>query len=326
MVVLLAVLAALLFALAGAAEQRAAARLLRAPAAARCAACRCHEARGLSAAERAGRRVRQGLRLAGRLVRSPLWLAGWVADGLGFVAQARALHGGSLSVVQPLLVTTLLFSLPLAALGGRRRPGRSDWAGGIAVAAGLALVLSRRRIDAGAAAHQARLLMLGLLVAAAAAALVLWARARPEHRAVPFSIAAGLMFGLGAAFTKVVTGSLAARGIAATAASWPAYALIAVAAAGLVLQQAAFAAGSLPATMTAMTITDPLASYFLGIVGFGERPPAGLASASVTVLGLGLLAAGVVVLARSPLLAIPRAAAGPDSPVPDTPGVAHSAQ
>ena len=48
-----------------------------------------------------------------RIARRPVWLAGIAADGLGFVTPAAALGTGDLAVVQPLLVTTLVFALPL---------------------------------------------------------------------------------------------------------------------------------------------------------------------------------------------------------------------
>jgi len=47
------------------------------------------------------------------LLRNPMWLAGWGALAGGFVFQALALHDGQLSVVQPLLVTELVFALAL---------------------------------------------------------------------------------------------------------------------------------------------------------------------------------------------------------------------
>ena len=50
-----------------------------------------------------------------RLVTKPLWLAGIAADGLAFVFQFVALGHGSLILVQPLLVSGLLFALPLGA-------------------------------------------------------------------------------------------------------------------------------------------------------------------------------------------------------------------
>jgi hypothetical protein len=140
-----------------------------------------------------------------------------------------------------------------------------------------------------------------LLAGLAAAVLVAVARLRRAGRAVPLAVAAGLLFAVGASLTKLLTGSLADGGIAAAAVTWPGYALAVVSLTGLSLQQTAFAAGSLPATMTAITITDPLLSYLLGITGFGERAPHG-GAAALAVLGLGLAAAGVAVLARSPLL------------------------
>ena len=55
----------------------------------------------------------KGWRFVRYLVSNPLWLFGWVALAGGFVFQALALHNGLLSVVQPLLVTELVFALVL---------------------------------------------------------------------------------------------------------------------------------------------------------------------------------------------------------------------
>jgi hypothetical protein len=55
----------------------------------------------------------KGLALVGYLFRRPLWLLGWVAAAGGFAFQAIALHNGALSIVQPLLVTELVFALIL---------------------------------------------------------------------------------------------------------------------------------------------------------------------------------------------------------------------
>src|SRR3974390_2235594 len=55
----------------------------------------------------------KGWRFVVYLFRNPLWLFGWVALAGSFVFQALALHDGSISVVQPLLVTELVFALVL---------------------------------------------------------------------------------------------------------------------------------------------------------------------------------------------------------------------
>ncbi len=63
------------------------------------------------------------------LARRPPWLAGIAADAAGYAAQAAALAVGRLAVVQPLLVSTLVFALPLE----RRRLQRSEIAAALAV-------------------------------------------------------------------------------------------------------------------------------------------------------------------------------------------------
>src|SRR5262249_328045 len=54
-----------------------------------------------------------GWRLALYLPRQPLWLLGVAAAVGSFIFQALALHNGPMSVVQPLLVTELVFTLVL---------------------------------------------------------------------------------------------------------------------------------------------------------------------------------------------------------------------
>jgi len=52
-------------------------------------------------------------RLVWRLVRHPLWLLGWLALGGSLLFQALALHFGTLSLVQPVLVIELVAALAL---------------------------------------------------------------------------------------------------------------------------------------------------------------------------------------------------------------------
>jgi drug/metabolite transporter (DMT)-like permease len=61
------------------------------------------------------------------LLRRPMWWAGTAAAVAGFVFQALALVKGSLIVVQPLLVSALLFTLPLSARLAGRRVTRREW-------------------------------------------------------------------------------------------------------------------------------------------------------------------------------------------------------
>ena len=77
-----------------------------------------------------------------RLGRQPLWLAGLATDGLAYMLQFVALGHGSIALVQVLLVSGLLFALPLGALIARCPISRSDVLAGGLVVVGLATFLT----------------------------------------------------------------------------------------------------------------------------------------------------------------------------------------
>src|SRR6266550_3145541 len=142
-----------------------------------------------------------------------------------------------------------------------------------------------------------------LLATAAATVLVLLlvAAARryhsePQFRAVMVSVAAGVCFAMTAVFITLTADDLIHRGIPATAVDWPGYALAGSTLLGLLLEQDAFATGSLATAVAAMTITNPIASYLLGVLAFEADAPdepgalAGLASAGL------LVVVGVIIL------------------------------
>jgi drug/metabolite transporter (DMT)-like permease len=81
----------------------------------------------------------RGVRLLLVLLRRPRWWAGTGSDAAGYAAQAAALGLGSLLLVQPLLVTTLLFALPLSARWAQRPMRRSDWGWAVVLAGALAV-------------------------------------------------------------------------------------------------------------------------------------------------------------------------------------------
>jgi hypothetical protein len=294
-VVPLSLLAAFLFAAAAAFQQRAAH--------AHTAAARDHAAiSGLPTAERPWLPV---LSILTRLLRDRLWLLGWLTNLVGFLVQAVALHLGSIAIVQPLLVAQLLFALPLS-IGSSRGLPRRDWFGGAAIAGGLVVLLTVR----GAAPQSATPTRYHVLLATAAAAtlvtlLVAVARTmhdQPQLHAALVAVAAGLCFCMSAVFITLTAASLVERGVAATAVDWPGYALAGSTVLGLLLEQDAFAAGSLPTAVAAMTITNPVASYLVAVLAFASTPPetpgalAGLASAGL------LVVVGVIALAQSPTL------------------------
>src|SRR5205807_5181639 len=85
------------------------------------------------------------------LLRRPLWLVGLTCDLGAFLLQFWALDHGSLVLVQPLLVSGLLFALPLGAVVSHERMTRNDWIGGALVVIGLSAFLIVARPDRGSA-------------------------------------------------------------------------------------------------------------------------------------------------------------------------------
>src|SRR3974390_1340429 len=94
----------------------------------------------------------KGWRLIGYLFRNPLWLFGWVALAASFVFQALALRDGQLSVVQPLLVTELVFVLVLRRLWIRQDIRRITWTAAVVTCISLAFFLAMSEPQGGNAA------------------------------------------------------------------------------------------------------------------------------------------------------------------------------
>jgi len=249
------------------------------------------------------------LRTARRLVRDRVWLLGTASNVCGSLVQAAALYFGSVAVVQVLLVTQLVFTLWLSALWDHRRPGLRELGSALAISGGVAIFLSvpGTAPEAGAV-DRWRVLIATACAGAFVGLLVLIAAGRRRAvRAVPIAVGAGVFFAISAALLKITTDDLLQRGVAATAVDWPGYLLAAANASGFVLEQDAFATGSLPSAVTAMTITNPLASYFVGVLAFHAhfpRSPGGLAAltgaAALVALGVTGLAQSPTVTRRSP--------------------------
>lgn len=234
------------------------------------------------------------------LVRDPLWLAGWVTNVSGFLLQAAALYLGSVSVVQPLIVTQLLFALPLGLLGsGRRMPTGAWWAAG-SVCTGLVVLLVVRG-DPGADSPLDSGRLVVALVAGTALAAVLVTASAGRHAAVRagmLGVAAGCFFALSAVLMKRTAQLLVDDGIAATASSWYGYALAGATLCSLLLGQGAFASGPFSAAVTGMNITNPVVSYVLAMLVYGVPAPTDAGQLAGLVIAAVLVVVGVAGLAR----------------------------
>jgi drug/metabolite transporter (DMT)-like permease len=237
-----------------------------------------------------------------RLLRHRGWLLGWGTNLVGFLCQAAALHFGSLALVQPLLVTQLLFALPMASAAIRRWPSVRDWLSACAISGGLAVFLAVEGAAPLAGSPSRTRVLLALLIAAVTVfTLVLVAQRRsPLLFSACIAASAGICYAMSAAMIKLTTDSLVELGVLATALNWPGYALAVTTVCGLLLGQQAFGSGSLSAAVAVMSIVNPAASFALGILAFNAQLSVAPASLAALVISGILLTAGASGLAHSP--------------------------
>jgi drug/metabolite transporter (DMT)-like permease len=240
-----------------------------------------------------------GLRLIGQLVRRPLWWAGSLGDAGGFLAQGAALGLGSLLLVQPLLVTALLFALPLGAAWAGRRLSRSDWLWAAVLSLSLAVFVVVADPTAGIDRAPGRdWLGVAAALTPVLALCLLGAATRRRSRAMLLAVATGIFYGVTAALTKSVVAHLG-DGIVPLLSSWETYALAAVATLGTVCQQSAFQAGDLGVSMPAVTVLEPVVAVGIGVSILQEDLRTSGLGWVVVALSTAGLAAGTVMLAGS---------------------------
>jgi drug/metabolite transporter (DMT)-like permease len=246
--------------------------------------------------------VRAGLLI--RLARRPLWLVGNALDGVGYLFQFLALRRGSLPLVEPLLVLSLVFALPMAAWLDRRRIHAPDIGSTALIVAGLALFLGVARPGLGHPhASGAAWAVLTALIVLGCGATVLWARRGSRRRAaVLLGAGSGLAFGYVAALTER-TGHLLDAGVLHALSTWEPYAMVIGGAGALLLTQSAFHAGALRLSLPTLTVAQPLVAVVIGLGLFGEHVDSSGLAPLAEVLGLAMVTFGVFALTGSSVIA-----------------------
>lgn len=238
------------------------------------------------------------------LIRRPLWWAGIIGVVAGAVFQAVALSSGGLALVQPILMTELPFTLLLAAAVFHRRIGRRSILGTLGVTVGAAVLLLAVAPGGGGSSVSPWLWVVALpSTVGLIGALVVAGRAarRSARRAAVLGSATAVTFALAAALMKDAIGRLSG-GPVALLTSWQLYATCVTGVTAIFLLQNAYQAGSLVASQPAITVGDALVSVLYGVALFHERLRLGI-WVIPAILGLALVVAGAMELARSPLVA-----------------------
>jgi drug/metabolite transporter (DMT)-like permease len=232
-----------------------------------------------------------------------VWLLGLVAQVVGVVLQAAALDRGRVSIIQPLLVTTVVWSLPLGYFLTQQAIGSREVLGAGVIVAGLALFASFGDPAAGVDnAPGADWLAATLVIGTACAALLLFAnRGSVALKAALLGTVAGLLYGLSATLMKPVVESLHADGLGDVIADWETWIWAAAGVIGFAFQQLSLSTGRLVPSVAAVSVANPIVSVLLGALVLQERlekNPPWHAVVAVGALCLALLGSVLISSAR----------------------------
>ncbi len=236
-----------------------------------------------------------------RLAGQTMWLVGTLALFTGYAFQAAALDRGRLVIIQPLLVVTVVFALPLGYFLTGQKVGRREVIGAAVIVCGLALFAifgdpagGRENAPGGEWA-----IAIAVVVALCAALIAFGGRGGLTMKAAVYGAVAGILFGLSAALTKPTVEFLHS-GVDEMLSHWEPYVLAVAGVLGFVLQQVSLGTGRLAPSVATVSVANPIVSILLGVVLLEERlsrPPWHVVVACIG-LGLALVGAVLISLAR----------------------------
>ncbi len=234
-----------------------------------------------------------------RLLRDRQWWLGSLVAAAGFALQAAALGLGSVLLVQALLVTSLLFALPINARATHHRVTRWEWTWAALLAASVVVIVTVGNPTAGHSRASletwtAVVVVLGpaLLLCVVGANIL-----KGPVSSVLLALVSGALWGLFAVLTKGVVDRLD-DGLWELVRTPELYVWALVAIAGTAFQQSSFRAGSLTASLPTMTVAEPVVGSVLGVVVLGEALRPGDAGWFTLVVAVVVMVVATAALAR----------------------------
>ena len=233
------------------------------------------------------------------LLTQSVWLLGLAAQIVGVALQAAALDRGRVSIIQPLLVSTVIWALPLGYFLTHQTVGRREIVGAAIIVVGLALFASFGDPAAGvdnapASDWVASIIVIG---SACAALLVFANRGSLATRAALLGTVAGMLYGLSATLMKPVVEDVHVEGLGDVILGWEFWVWAAAGIVGFLFQQLSLATGRLVPSVATVSVANPVVSVLLGALVLQERldkNPPWHAVVAVAALCLALLGAVVI--------------------------------
>ncbi|OBH50708.1 DMT family transporter [Mycobacterium sp. E2479] len=233
------------------------------------------------------------------LLRNQRWWWGALLLVASIALQAAALGEGSVLLVQALLMSSVLFALPINARFLHRTVTGGEWVWAALLTAAVIVFVTVGNPQAG---HTGASLRTWAAVAAVLGPLLvgcvivgrIWGGAAA---AALFAFASGALWGVFAVLAKEVVARLG-DGAGAVTRTPELYACILVALGGVAWSQSAFRAGPLTASMPTLQMSQPVVAAVLGVVVLGETLNTGRAGTIALVVAALVMTAAIVKLAR----------------------------
>ena len=234
-----------------------------------------------------------------RLLRDRQWWLGSLVAGVGFGLQAAALGFGSVLLVQALLVTSLLFALPINARLSHRRVTRFQWTWAALLAAAVVVIVTVGNPTEGhsRASFETWAAVVAVLGPVLVLCVIGGSMVKGPLSAVLLAVVSGALWGIFAVLTKGVVDRLD-DGVIALLRTPELYAWAAIGIAGTAWQQFSFRAGTLTASLPTMTVTEPVVASVLGVVVLGETLRPGEAGWLILIVAFVVMIVSTAALAR----------------------------
>ncbi|MGD1222884.1 MULTISPECIES: DMT family transporter [Streptomyces] len=238
------------------------------------------------------------------LIRVPRWLGGIGLMVCGLVLGAIALGKGELSLVEPLLATNLLFALALSRHQTKQPLGRQGWAGLALLAGGVTAFIVAGQPEGGDAVTDPlrHWLIIGIMIGLALLLTTYAKRSRLSAAPVLLAVAAGLLYGVQDALTRVSGQRFGEGGWGELLTGWQPYVVLVLGVTGLILVQSAFETAPLRMSLPALTAAQPIAGIVCGVGFLGDRLRMDAGALAWEAAGLAAVVVGIVLLGLHPAM------------------------
>lgn len=242
-----------------------------------------------------------GLALFRRLIHRPSWLFGLVLSAVAFSLHAFALSQGDLALVQPVIVSGVVFAVLFRAGLEHAWPPRRVLIWLPLTWAGLALFLAVRPSESDTTPISVRAAwFVGVGVALVVGARLLAQRTSVDRRrGLLLGGGSGALFGLVAGLAKMVLDQLGS-GVAIIFTHWPLYALAVTGVWAVLMNQRAYQVSRLSVSAPILNIVQVFTAVGFGVVVFGEEFGSTPAVLVGELIGLMVVVLGVYRLASRP--------------------------